>query len=412
MQSGAMTTEEIASLHQQFVMPVYEPDIALVKGRGTMVWDAEGRGFLDFISGMAVTNLGHCHPKITCALKDQAANLIHVSNLFYNEQQPQLAQELARCSGWASTKCFFCNSGAEANEGLIKIARLWGSRQGRHEIITMHQSFHGRTLATLTATGQKKVQRGFGPLPKGFVYADYNDLTSVEALIKPTTAAVMVEALQGEGGVVPSHPDFLPGLRQLCDAYGILLLCDEVQTGIGRTGRWFGFQNYDVEPDAFSLAKGLGNGFPIGAIVVGAKLADTFQPGDHATTFGGAPLGSAAALAVLHAIRDEGLLERARERGSHLMKGLETIAAKYPEWIKKPRGIGLMVGLPLKVPAMPLQQALLEKGLLVITTTGTVLRMLPPLIVTAEELDQALGWVEEACGELNEDMLAQVGKKE
>ena len=403
-----MTTSEIMALQEAFVMPTYAPKTALVRGEGCWVWDAEGKRYLDFCSGIAVTNIGHSHPRQVAAIREQAEQLMHVSNLFMNPLQPQLAEALVRCSGLAGAKCFFCNSGAEANEGLIKLARLWGSTRGRHEIITMRQSFHGRTLATLTATGQDKVKHGFGPLPGGFVYADYNELDSVRALVNDQTAAIMVEALQGEGGVIPSAPDFLPGLRALCDEMGILLLCDEVQAGVGRTGRWFGFQHYGVEPDAFSLAKGLGGGFPIGGIVAGPRLADTFQPGHHATTFGGTPLGSAAALAVIETIEAEGLLANAVAMGERFMQGLADIAAAHPAWIEGVRGRGLMNGLVLKVPAAPLQQFLFEAGLLSIATAQRVLRMLPAMVVSAEEIDQALSWIDVACHALHDEMVALV----
>ena len=403
-----LSTTEIAELHQTYVMPTYAPKVALVKGLGAWVWDAEGQKYLDFCSGIAVTNIGHSHPRLVKAIQEQAEQLLHVSNLFYNPVQPQLAAALATCSGLPGAKCFFCNSGAEANEGIIKLARLWGSKQGRHEIITFKQSFHGRTLATLTATGQDKVKHGFGPLPEGFVYADYNDLDSVKKLLGPQTVAVIVEALQGEGGVIPSDPEFLPALRALCDDAGILLLCDEVQAGVGRTGTWFGFQHYGVKPDAFSLAKGLGGGFPIGGIVAGERLANTFQPGHHATTFGGTPLGSAAALAVIETIQDEGLLEHAADMGNQFMDGLAHIAKKYPLWIEGVRGMGLMNGLVLKVPAARLQQAVFEKGLLSIATAQRVLRMLPPMIVSAEEVDLALSWIDAACKEVHDEMVALI----
>ncbi len=403
-----LSTTEIADLHQTYVMPTYAPKTALVKGLGAWVWDAEGKRYLDFCSGIAVTNIGHSHPRLVKAIQEQAEQLLHVSNLFYNPVQPQLAAALATCSGLTGAKCFFCNSGAEANEGIIKLARLWGSKQGRHEIITFKQSFHGRTLATLTATGQDKVKHGFGPLPEGFVYADYNDLDSVQKLMGPQTVAVMVEALQGEGGVIPSNPEFLPGLRALCDEAGILLLCDEVQAGVGRTGMWFGFQQYGVQPDAFSLAKGLGGGFPIGGIVAGEQLANTFHPGHHATTFGGTPLGSAAALAVIETIQDEGLLKHAADMGNMFMDGLANVVAKYPAWIEGVRGIGLMNGLVLKVPAARLQQAVFEQGLLSIATAQRVLRLLPPMIVSMEEVDLALSWIDTACKEVNDEMLALI----
>ncbi|MBL7016209.1 MAG: aspartate aminotransferase family protein [Kiritimatiellales bacterium] len=392
-----MNTADIDEMQKTYLIPTYAPQLALVKGSGTKVWDAEGNEYLDFLAGIAVLNVGHCHPNVVKAIQDQAATLMHVSNLYYNEKQPQLAKALAEKAGGG--KCFFCNSGAEANEGLIKLARLYGSEQKKFEIITMKNSFHGRTLATLTATGQEKVQKGFAPLPEGFVYAEFNNLDSVQAAVTEKTAAVLVEAVQGEGGIIPADPAFISGLRALCDEKGILLMFDEVQAGIGRTGKWFGFQNYDVQPDAFSLAKGLGNGFPIGAVVAAPKVADTFQPGHHATTFGGTPLACAAALAVLETIEQENLLENATAMGELLLNKLQAIAEQY-DWIECARGCGLMVGLVLNDSALPLQKKLQEKGLLTLATAVRVLRMLPPLTVTAEEIEKAAALIAEACAEL------------
>ena len=402
-----MNTQEIAKMQHEHLMPTYAPGIALVEGAGTSVWDAEGNEYLDFVSGIAVTNIGHCHPKMVRAVQDQVESLVHVSNLFYNEKQPQLAKALAEHSGLPGAKCFFCNSGAEANEGLIKLARLWGSDKGRYEVVTMRQSFHGRTLATLTATGQDKVQTGFGPLPEGFAYANFNDLQSVEDAITSKTAAVLVEALQGEGGVIPAEPEFMAGLRALCDEKGILLLCDEVQCGMGRTGKWFGFQHYDAQPDAFSLAKGLGNGFPIGAIVAGASLCDIFQPGHHATTFGGTPLACSAALSVIDVIEEEQLLANTMMMGAYLVEGLCEIAMKHKQWIAGVRGLGLLLGVVLDVPAAALQKKLQEKGMLALATAGNVLRLLPPLNVSQEEIDQALKLIGESCEELHDELAAQ-----
>jgi len=399
-----MKTGEIAKLQKEYLIPTYAPEIALVEGSGTNVWDAEGNEYLDFVSGIAVTNIGHCHPKMVRAVQDQVETLVHISNLYYNEKQPQLAKVLSGHSGLPGAKCFFCNSGAEANEGLIKLARLWGSDQSKYEIITMRESFHGRTLATLTATGQDKVQKGFGPLPEGFAYANFNDLQSIEEAITPKTAAVLIEALQGEGGVIPADLEFVSGLRKLCDDKGILLLCDEVQCGMGRTGKWFGFQNYDAQPDAFSLAKGLGNGFPIGAIVAAEKLANTFQVGHHATTFGGTPLACSAALSVIEVIEEEKLLSNTMMMGGHLVEGLCEIALKHKKWISQVRGFGLLLGLVLDVPALPLQKKLQEKGLLTLATAGNVLRLLPPLNVSEEEINQALSLIGAACEELHEEM--------
>ena len=394
-----MTTTEISDLQKKYLIPTYAPELALVKGSGTKVWDAEGNEYLDFLAGIAVLNVGHCHPNVVIAIQKQAAKLMHVSNLYYNERQPQLAEKLSAVAGGG--KCFFCNSGAEANEGLIKLARLHGSASGKFEVITMKNSFHGRTLATLTATGQEKVQTGFAPLPTGFVYAEFNNLDSVKAAITDQTAAILVEAVQGEGGVLPADPDFLTGLRTLCDEKDILLLLDEVQTGIGRTGHWFGFQAYGIQPDAFSLAKGLGNGFPIGAIVAAPKVADVFQPGHHATTFGGTPLACAAAIAVLDTIEQENLLENTQAMGKLLLEKLQAIADQY-DWIEGVRGAGLMVGMVLNDSALPLQKLLQKKGLLCLATAVRVLRMLPPLTVTPEEIEQAAALVAEACKEIDE----------
>ncbi len=402
-----MNTKEIVKMQNEHLMPTYAPEIALVEGLGTSVWDSEGNEYLDFVSGIAVTNIGHCHPKMVQAVQDQVETLVHVSNLYYNEKQPQLAKALAEYSGLPGAKCFFCNSGAEANEGLIKLARLWGSNKGKHEIITMQQSFHGRTLATLTATGQEKVKTGFGPLPEGFTYANFNDLQSVEDAITSKTAAVLVEALQGEGGVIPADAEFMTGLRALCDEKGILLLCDEVQCGMGRTGKWFGFQNYDVQPDAFSLAKGLGNGFPIGSIVAGSTLSDVFQPGHHATTFGGTPLACSAALSVVEVIEGEELIANTMMMGACLVEGLCDVAMKHKQWIAGVRGLGLLLGLVLDVPSAPLQKKLQEKGMLALATAGNVLRLLPPLNVSQQEIDQALKLIGEACAELHDEMAAQ-----
>jgi acetylornithine/N-succinyldiaminopimelate aminotransferase len=393
-----MKSEEIIQMHKKYVMPTYAPGLALVRGSGTKVWDAEGKEYLDFLAGIAVVGVGHCHPSVVTAVQEQAAKLMHVSNLYHNELQPQLAKALSDRS--MSGKCFFCNSGAEANEGLIKLARLHGAPQSRYEVITMKNSFHGRTLATLTATGQEKVQKGFAPLPAGFTHAEFNHLASVQHAVTEKTAAILVEAVQGEGGIIPADPDFITGLRELCDEHGLLLLFDEVQAGMGRTGKWFGFQHYGVQPDAFSLAKGLGNGFPIGAVVTAPTVADIFQPGHHATTFGGTPLACAAALAVIETIEKENLLENARIRGQQLLERLRTVAGKY-EWIEGARGCGLMAGLVLNGSAAPLQKKLQEKGLLTLATAVRVLRLLPPLTVTEAEIDRAADWIDEACAELD-----------
>ncbi len=383
-----MNTDPL-SLHHQYIVPTYAPNLVLERGEGPYVWDADGRRYLDFLGGIAVVQVGHCHPRVVAAIQQQAARLLHVSNLYVNPNAPKLAQRLVQAFGVEGARVFFCNSGAEANEGLIKLARLWGHDAGRYEIISMKNSFHGRTLAAITATGQTKYQKGFEPLPQGFVYATYNDLDSVRAQITPRTAAILVEAVQGEGGVVPADPAFLKGLRALADEQGILLFCDEVQCGMGRTGAWFGFQSYGVQADACSLAKGLGGGLPIGAFIAGPKVANVFQPGNHASTFGGNPVACAAALAVMDVMEQERLLDNARVRGEQLQAGLRAIAAKH-NWMISVRGLGLMTGLVLDRPAKPFEKALMANGLIVIATADTVIRFLPPLNITEAHVNEAL----------------------
>ena len=378
-------------LHNQFVMPTYAPGLTLVRGSGVSVWDDTGREYLDFMAGIAVCNTGHCHPAVVAAIQKQAGILMHCSNLFHNELQPRLARKISGIS--LGGKVFFCNSGAEANECLFKLARKWGSLDGRNEIITMKNSFHGRTLATMTATGQIKYQKGFEPLMPGFSYAEFNNLESVKAAITPSTVAVLCEAVQGEGGILPAAPEFMTGLRALCDEKKILLFFDEVQCGIGRTGKWFGYQNYGIQPDGISIAKALGGGFPMGAAAVAPHLSDVFQPGNHASTFGGTPLACAAALATLEAIEQEHLLDNAIRMGALLMDGLKQLSAKHP-CIQTVRGVGLMVGAVLNIPAKPVEAKLRENGLLCIATGDHVLRFVPPLVVTSGQIQQALGMID------------------
>jgi predicted acetylornithine/succinylornithine family transaminase len=391
-----MTTEqELIAKYKQYVMPTYAPQLVLVKGKGARVWDINGKVYLDFLAGIAVQNVGHCHPRVVQAIQRQAAKLMHVSNLYYNEMQPLLAEKLAGLA--LHGKCFFCNSGAEANEALIKLARLWGQPAGKYEIVSMTNSFHGRTLASLAATGQTKYQAGFEPKPEGFAYAEFNNLEAVTKAVSAKTAAILVEAVQGEGGIVIATDAFLQGLRALCDEKNLLLLCDEVQCGLGRTGQWFGFQAAGIEPDAFSVAKALGSGYPIGAVVSGAKLADVFQPGKHASTFGGSPLACAAALATLQVIEEEGLVAQAAETGAFFLQELKTLQAKHAR-IKEARGRGLMIGVELNEPAKPLVQKLADMGLIALATHETVVRFLPPLNVKKAEVEEALEILDEALG--------------
>ncbi|MGA0367881.1 MAG: aspartate aminotransferase family protein [Kiritimatiellia bacterium] len=387
-------SKDVAAAHAQYHTPNYAPEILFVRGEGSYLWDSEGKKYLDFVSGIAVTALGHCHPAMVAALKEQSEKLFHVSNLYYNEHAPILAQELSEIT--MGGKILFCNSGAEANEGLIKLARKWGSESGRHEIITMRNSFHGRTLATLTATGQEKIQKGFAPLPDGFVYADFNNLDSVKAQKSPATVAVMLELVQAEGGVVPVEKAFIEGLAAWCKEQDLLLLIDEIQTGVGRTGMCFAYKHYGIEPDAISLAKGLGGGFPIGAVVTGEKLKDVFSPGSHGTTFGGQPLACAVARAVLKVFREEKLCLHAREMGQLLSAELAPVVEKYP-FVTALRGQGLLQGLVIDRPAKGLEKLLTERGLLTVCTAGSVIRMLPPLNVTAAQIRAAAGIIDDAC---------------
>jgi predicted acetylornithine/succinylornithine family transaminase len=374
-------------LYAEYVMPTYAQGLTLVRGSGVQVWDDEGREYLDFAAGIAVCNTGHCHPAVVRAIREQAGILMHCSNLFYNELQPKLAEKISRRS--LNGKVFFCNSGAEANECLFKIARKWGTATGRHEIITMKNSFHGRTLASMTATGQTKYQKDFFPLMPGFAYAAFNDIQSVRDAVTDRTVAVLCEVVQGEGGIVPADADFLRELRTLCSEQNLLLFFDEVQTGLGRTGKWFGYQHYDVQPDGISMAKALGGGFPIGAASTAPHLSNVFQPGNHATTFGGTPLACAAALAVVDTIERENLLEHTVQTGAFFMDHLQKLAVQK-DTVAGVRGLGLMIGLVLKVAARPVAANLQEKGLLCIPTGENVLRFVPPLLLTRAQVGQAM----------------------
>ncbi len=395
MTANANTTQ-LAEWQQDYVLGTYAPELTLVRGQMSWVWDADDNKYLDFGTGISVCNLGHCHPKVVAAVQEQVARLMHVSNLYYNANQPRLAALIARNS--FNGKVFFCNSGAEANEGLIKLARRWGSAAGKYEIITMDGSFHGRTLATLAATGQTKYRDGFAPHVEGFVHVPFNDLAAVRDAVTPRTAAILVEPVQGEGGIRPSTPEFLTGLRELCDARSLLLLFDEVQCGMGRTGRHFAYQHYGIEPDAMSMAKALGNGFPIGAFEVQNALAGVLPPGTHASTFGGTPLACAAGVAVFEAIASEKILENCRAMGTVLADELRKLCSKHA-CAQEVRGLGLMLGVQLDRPAAGAVAAAAERGLLMLSAGGTVLRLLPPLTVTREEVDLAVAIIDEALSD-------------
>ncbi len=382
------TEKELTALHDEYVLGTYSPNLVLVRGAMSRVWDVNGREYLDFSTGISVCNLGHCHPRVTEAIQRQAARLVHVSNLYYNENQPRLAAVISKAT--FGGKVFFCNSGAEANEGLIKLARRWGSERGRSEIVCMKDSFHGRTLATLAATGRAKYRKGFQPDMPGFVHVPFNDLAAVRSAIGPRTAAVLLEPVQGEGGIVPATPEFLKGVRELCSTEGVLLLFDEVQCGMGRTGDLFAYQGYGVTPDAMAMAKALANGMAMGAFEVRSEFADALPPGTHASTFGGNPLACAAALAVFETFEKDAVLENVRHMATRLWEGLHALRTRHPE-IRDVRGKGLMIGVDVGRPVADMIAAARGKGLLILPAGETVLRLLPPLTVQPEEIDLALG---------------------
>lgn len=392
-----MTNQEIMSMGQQYVMNTYgRLPMALVKGEGAWVWDADGRQFLDFVGGLAVNSLGHAHPKVAEAVCQQVKKLIHCSNIYWIEQQVKLAKVLVENS--CADKAFFCNSGGEANEGAIKLARKYAKIHmgpDKYEIITATNSFHGRTLATITATGQSKYQKGFAPLPEGFRYVPYNDLAALAEGIGPHTCAIMLEPVQGEGGVIPATPEYLAGVGALCREKGLLLIFDEVQCGLGRTGKFLAYQHYQVEPDIITLAKALAGGFPIGAMLAKDHVAAAFQPGDHASTFGGNPLACAAALAAMETLLQDGVLENARQVGQYFADKLKQLAGKY-DFVKEVRGLGLILGMELTIEGKDIVARCLEQGLLINCTNVNVLRFLPPLIITENEVDQAIAILDKA----------------
>ncbi|OGP55033.1 MAG: acetylornithine aminotransferase [Deltaproteobacteria bacterium RBG_13_52_11b] len=391
-----MDSQTLMMLSEKFVAHTYARfPIVLVKGKGARVWDADGKEYLDFVAGLAVCNLGHCHPKVVKAIQDQAQKLIHVSNFYYIEPQIQLASLLCRYS--FAEKVFFCNSGAEANEGALKLARKYAKekmRGDRYEVLTMERSFHGRTLATLTATAQTKYHKGYSPLVPGFKYVPFNDAEAVRKAIDPKTCAILLEPIQGEGGVNCPSEGYLKALREICDEKGLLLIFDEVQVGMGRTGKLFSYEHDGVEPDMMTLAKSLAGGVPIGALLMGKAVADTFEPGDHASTFGGNPLATAAGVAALTALLEEGMLENCQEVGRYLLDRLREMKGKFP-FVQEVRGKGLILGMELKIDGSAIVKEMMQKGFLINCTMGNVLRFLPPLIVTKGEVDRMLEALEE-----------------
>ena len=390
---------EILEEYKKYLMPTYNPTVIVDKAKGSRVYTPEGQLYYDFTSGISCHNVGHCTEGVVKAVREQIAKLGHCSNLFASEPQVKLAKKLVELSELGG-KVFFCNSGAEANEAAIKLARKWGAANGgRYEIVTMRNGFHGRTLATVTATGQDWCQQGFEPLPVGFNYANFNDLESVKAAVNEKTVAIMLEAVQGEGGVTPATEEFMAGVRALCDEKNLIMICDEVQCGMGRTGKWWGWQNYSVKPDLFTVAKSLADGIPMGALVSNEKYADVFTPGSHGSTFGGNALACAAALAVIKIVEDEKLVEAAQQKGEMLKAALQAFAEKYDQ-VLDVRGAGLMLGMVVDGDPKVVVEKLAEFNVLVLTAGGNVVRFLPTLSMTTDHIEEAVEMMGDALEEL------------
>ncbi|HSE83544.1 MAG TPA: acetylornithine transaminase [Thermodesulfobacteriota bacterium] len=399
-----MNTEKTIAKSQRYLMNTYNRyPVVITGGEGCWIWDAEGKKYLDLITGIAVTNLGHNHPAITAAITEQSKKLIHVSNLFYTEPQIELAEVLVKNS--FADKVFFCNSGAEANEGAIKLARKWGEANGdRYKIVSARGSFHGRTLGALSATGQEKYQKGFKPLTGGFKFVPYGKVEPLKkALQDEKVCAVILEPIQGEKGVVIPPDDYLPKVREICTDKDVLLILDEVQVGLGRTGRLFAYEHYGIYPDIMTLAKALGGGIPTGAVLARDKVAMYLTPGSHGSTLGGNPLAMSSGYAVLKTILADGLLDNAAKMGAYFLDKLKTLEDKYRKLIKEVRGKGLILGIELKDKDMAKEAAkkCFEKGLLLILTEERVFRILPPLIVKGEEIDFALEKLDESFREVS-----------
>jgi len=386
-----MKEKKIKALADDNIMNTYRRvPIALVKGEGARVWDANGKEYLDFVAGIAVCNLGHSHPNVVKAIRKQVKELTHVSNLYYTQPQGEVAELLTKHS--FAGKVFFCNSGAEANEAAIKLARKYSHEnmgEDKFELITMKDSFHGRTMATITATGQEKFQFGFTPLLDGFRYVPFNDAAALEAAISPKTCGIMLEPIQGEGGVIIPDESYLAEVREICDRHKILMIVDEVQTGIGRTGKLFAYEYSGIKPDIMTLAKALGNGFPVGAMLATDEVAKAFSPGNHASTFGGNLLAMAAAKATIKTMLDEGVLENCQKMGGYFLAKLHALKAKH-SIISGVRGRGLMLACALSIEGAGIVGACQERGLLINCTGGKTLRFVPPLIITQKDIDIAI----------------------
>ena len=386
-----MNKEAVIAAEATHYLPVFNRyPIVLERGEGCTVYDADGKAYIDFLAGIAVNALGHAHPKLVKAIADQAGKLIHCSNLFYTEVQSKLIIRLAALSGLE--RVFLANSGAEANEGAMKLARKWGNAKdsGKKRIISAVHSFHGRTLATLTVTGQPKYQAGFEPLPAGFSYVAYGDLAELKHQMGKDVCAVMLEPIQGEGGVHVPEPGYLAAVKALCEEHDALLIFDEIQTGVGRTGKMFAYEHEGVKPDIVTLAKGLAGGVPIGAFMASETVAQAFHPGDHGSTFGGNPLAAAAANAVLDVIEEESLIANAEKMGRYFTAKLQEVAIQFPALVKEVRGRGLLIGMELTNPGTGIVLACMEQGVIINCTAGNVLRFVPPLIVTEKEIDRVV----------------------
>jgi len=390
-----MSSETIKKA-DEVIMGTYKRfPIVIEKGKGCRLWDKEGRSYTDFVAGIAVCNLGHAHPAVVKALSEQADTLFHVSNLYYTLPQIELASWLVENS--FAGRVFFCNSGAEANEAAIKLARKYFSEKGekgRYRIIAMEKSFHGRTMATLSATGQDKIKKGFDPVLEGFDFVMFNDAKALESKIEPSTCAVLIEPVQGEGGVRCPDPDYLQSVRRICDEAGILMIFDEIQTGIGRTGKLFAYEHFGVKPDIMTLAKALANGLPIGALLARAQIASAFGPGSHASTFGGTPVITAASLEVLKVIKKEKIVEHCREIGAYFKERLLWLKERH-EVVEDVRGIGLLLGMKLKTDGGPIVKKCMDQGFLINCIQDCILRFIPPLIIEKSDIDALVKCLDE-----------------
>lgn len=384
-----INTQQVIETFSKYVIGNYDAvrlPSCIVKGQGSYIWDADGNEILDMFPGWAVSAIGHCHPKVVAAIKEQAEQLLHIDNTFYNEKQGRLAQMISD-RGFGG-KCFFCNSGAEANEAALKLARL-ATAEGKYKFITAFGSFHGRTFATASATGQPQKHKGLMPMMPGFTYVPFNDIQELEKAFTDEVCGVMVEPIQGEGGINIATEEYLQAIRDICDKNDAIMILDEVQTGMGRTGKWFGYQNYPVEPDIVTMAKALGGGVPIGGMMAKTEIASALVSGTHASTYGGNPLVCAAAIATIEAIEEENLIQNAIEMGNYIREKINTLAEKH-SIIETVKGLGLMIGIKLNTPGADIVAKCMEKGLRINCTQSTIIRFMPCMNVTKEQADKAL----------------------